>query len=124
MGIEGRSSNRIVKPPGGDHTDIFGSSHEKMEVTTSRYAKQSQKTSISECFAYGTPPQAARKQECTIKESNETSKTVASENGLKNGNGTPTEDENIKPPVTVAVTVPAVAQRVRVPPGGFSSGLW
>lgn len=109
VGIEGRSSNRIVKPPGGAHTDIFGH-EENVEVTTSRFSKHSQKSSINECFGFGVS--APSKQE-VVTEIHETVKTeIHNENGVKNG--TPV-DENTKP---------VAGQRVRVPPGGFSSGLW
>lgn len=120
VGIEGRSSSRILKPPGGAHTDIFGKPQEKVEITTSRYSKQAQKSSINECFGYDRSPIAAPKQ-VLMKEINEPTKMEVSANGLKNGS-TPVEDENTKPAATVPV--PPTTQRVRVPPGGFSSGLW
>jgi len=53
-----------------------------------------------------------------IKENHENANIEVIQNGAKNGSAV--EEENIKP----AANVPSVPQRVRVPPGGFSSGLW
>jgi len=136
IGIEGRSSSRILKPPGGAHTDIFGATREQTEISTGRFSKQSQKSSISECFSYSSSPQNKQEpiKENTIEIIKETVKPikenfeiiketvkeeVVSGNGLKNG--ACTEDENTKPTADVTSSAP---QRVRVPPGGFSSGLW
>ncbi|KAF2882887.1 hypothetical protein ILUMI_23273 [Ignelater luminosus] len=122
VGIEGRTSSRVLKPPGGAHTDIFGVRQDRMEVSTSRYSKMSQKSSISECFEYDSPPPASK--QVPAKENNEDIKPEVHENGMKNGdelkNGNILENDEVKP----TPNLPPVNQRVRVPPGGFSSGLW
>ncbi|KAK4871754.1 hypothetical protein RN001_015878 [Aquatica leii] len=104
IGIDGRTSSRILKPPGGAHTDIFGTPV-RNDSNTGRFAKQSQKSSISECFEY----------KSTV------TKEVKENRDLINGNENEpiniiSEEENPKP-----IEKPS---RIRIPPGGFSSSLW
>lgn len=104
-----RKSSRVLKPPGGGHSDIFGV---KEEIPLPKKA-QPPKSEISQCFA--APP--FDKSAAQSENQNEGNKTVS-----QNSNGTAT-DENTKPAGEEEKTVKP-PQRVRVPPGGFSSGLW
>lgn len=88
---EGRNSSRVLKPPGGGHTDIFGV-HEEAPINKT--------TAV--------PP--VNNIIITDKSANEIEKE---------------QDENKEDkPVDEPKQESPSAQRVRVPPGGFSSGLW
>ncbi|KAF5274517.1 hypothetical protein FQA39_LY07129 [Lamprigera yunnana] len=104
IGIDGRSSSRILKPPGGAHTDIFGAS-EINNSNVMKCSKQMPKSSISECFEYKTSP----------------AKTIIDNDITAKSNGNENEPIN-----TVEKEVPKSMEKsakIRVPPGGFSSGL-
>lgn len=94
---DGRNSSRVLKPPGGGHTDIFSG-----ENSNQPPQKIIPKSQIGQCFA-SENPEIPPKQEIKQKEENEIS---ADENSK------PEEPKNDQP------------KRVRVPPGGFSSGFW
>lgn len=96
---EGRNSSRVLKPPGGGHSDIFGIREEKPKTKTAPVLPTNNIT------AHEINDKKNLKEE-EIK--NEDEKVVSS-------NITVVE-ESSKPVPTV--------QRVRVPPGGYSSGLW
>lgn len=89
---ETRNSSRVLRPPGGGHTDIFGSEPLPVKKDSGRNA-----SSILEGTNY--TPQSPVKP---------TAPTQPSNNDEKNETAPP----------------PSTNQRTRVPPGGFSSGLW
>ncbi|KAF5289277.1 hypothetical protein FQR65_LT11898 [Abscondita terminalis] len=105
IGIDGKASSRVLKPPGGGHSDIFGAT-DRNDSNTGRIARQSQKSSISECFQY-----KSTSIEQVIQENGDS--TNGNENEPIN---TINNEENSKP-----MEKPS---RVRVPPGGFSTSLW
>lgn len=82
-----RNSSRVLKPPGGGHTDIFGIKEQerKLQEVLGRTTEQISKTD----------------------DGNETVQVVNEK----------VTDENETPRC-------APQKRTRVPPGGFSSGLW
>lgn len=89
---ENRPSSRVLRPPGGGHTDIFsGPEPQPVRRDNGRNA-----SSILEGTNTNMPPSSPTKK-------------VA------------------PPPSTKTTNEPAPAQpsqRTKVPPGGFSSGLW
>lgn len=109
IGIEGRASSRVLKPPGGGHTDIFGPNQDKK---TSSSFKQQQKSSVGDCLIYN-QSQTPNKQEF-VAENTEITNSIVHQ--------TETKKEVIS--INEKSTNVAAPQRVRVPPGGFSSGLW
>ena len=106
-----RVSSRVLRPPGGGHTDIFGSEPEPPQRTGRRIVPNA---------GQGDMP----------KPTNGTDAPTA------NGQSTPAEapqvaevkqDNSSKPSSAKVEQEPAkmeAPKRVRVPPGGFSSGLW
>lgn len=103
-----RSSSRVIKPPGGGHSDIFGL-YDNTEPK--HHVKHNQpKSQIGEVFAYDNDKKT---ETDNGKEENEKDNEVEKEVEEKK-NGT---NENEAPK-------PNPPQRIRVPPGGFSSGLW
>ncbi|XP_018578386.1 uncharacterized protein LOC108916579 [Anoplophora glabripennis] len=121
---ETRNSSRVLKPPGGGHTDIFGI-REGNETQTPNKRKNHPPTTIDSCFVHNEPI----KQNNTKNDVNEKEITNGNQNGVK----TDVVDENTKPKEIKDIEVKendeqkeaaAPPRRVRVPPGGFSSGLW
>ncbi|CAB3246768.1 unnamed protein product [Arctia plantaginis] len=113
-----RASSRVLRPPGGGHTDIFGGEPEPQPPTPRRG---------------GPPPSgigAVVAQEET-KPTNGQATETPSQNG-QNGQSTPPEpapepkqNSPVKPePAAQPPPKVEAPKRVRVPPGGFSSGLW
>ncbi|XP_065166201.1 uncharacterized protein [Atheta coriaria] len=116
---EGRNSSRVLKPPGGGHSQIFGGPEE--EAPRKTHAP----TEISSCF--GTSPAAKTEekvdsQEKEVKENENTTNgnSVAAENGT-NGSTPEKKVEEKKNEINEKKTESA-SERKRVPPGGFSSG--
>ncbi|KAK5639110.1 hypothetical protein RI129_011602 [Pyrocoelia pectoralis] len=102
IGMEGKASSRVLKPPGGAHSDIFGTS-ENINSKALHCVKQHEKSSIGECFDYkSSPKNKETKQDCNEANGNEENDSKLTTNEMP----------------TIA------AARVRVPPGGFSSSLW
>ncbi|CAH1153743.1 unnamed protein product [Phaedon cochleariae] len=110
---EVKNSSRVLKPPGGGHTDIFGINGDNEFLTPNK--RKNHPSSITGCF--------------THEENVRTDNRTKDEGDVKNGNGA--ADENTKPNHDTEgeekkhdENNAAPARRVRVPPGGFSSGLW
>ncbi|XP_028134497.1 uncharacterized protein LOC114329550 [Diabrotica virgifera virgifera] len=114
---EAKNSSRVLKPPGGGHTDIFGITGGS-EITTPSKKKNVPPTTISSCFFQeDEKPRAIDQLDNLDNESN----------GQTNGNGN-IIDENTAPAQEIKEdekkNEAEPPRRVRVPPGGFSSGLW
>lgn len=95
---DGRLSSRVLKPPGGGHTDIFG---------------------VSEVSETGLTQNTSVNNE-NIASASDTGKPMSNNNVMQDGElsqpgdkqGLDEKEEKQSP------------RRGRVPPGGFSSGLW
>ncbi|XP_047034548.1 jupiter microtubule associated homolog 1-like isoform X1 [Helicoverpa zea] len=107
-----RLSSRVLRPPGGGHTDIFGGEPEPQQITRRGPPASTIGSTIGQ-----EEPRPANGTE------------APSQNGQKS----PSEATPAPAPAPVAAAAPAAApepkaaeppKRVRVPPGGFSSGLW
>ncbi|XP_044744880.1 jupiter microtubule associated homolog 1-like [Coccinella septempunctata] len=105
--VEAKSSSRVLRPPGGGHTDIFGIK-EPIVPEIRREDNKRNASSILEGtnneIVQSAKNQVAKTeekpaQECCLKENNKES---------------PAKQEDEQP----------AQRRPRVPPGGFSSGLW
>ncbi|XP_061729491.1 skin secretory protein xP2-like [Cydia pomonella] len=119
LGDDNRLSSRVLRPPGGGHTDIFGGDPEpprgRRQNPAAAYATSlgehqqpqngnapAQNGQGQEAPAPAPTPEAAPKTEAPAAE--------------------PAQPEPVKPAQPAAAAEPP--KRVRVPPGGFSSGLW
>ncbi|XP_030762576.1 uncharacterized protein LOC115887314 [Sitophilus oryzae] len=85
-----KNSSRVLRPPGGGHTDIFGAPDPPVKKDTGRNASSILEGTNSQVAAPSPKKEAA-----------------------------PQPPQKAEPPAADAA--PA---RTRVPPGGFSSGLW
>lgn len=119
---EQKNSSRVLKPPGGGHTDIFGIK-ESNEMQTPNKKRNQPPTTINSCFMHEEP----------MKPNNTKNENEDITNGNQN-EGKTDIDENTEPKVfnenkdekekTEQNETAVLPRRVRVPPGGFSSGLW
>lgn len=103
-----RNSSRVLKPPGGGHTDIFG-------IGEVQEPKKPQKIN-DEPAAVEAEIKTETEQKSTEEESQQKppeEEVVVNKTEENNENKIVKEEPKQEPP-----------RRVRVPPGGFSSGLW
>ncbi|XP_014289529.1 microtubule-associated protein Jupiter isoform X3 [Halyomorpha halys] len=114
----GYGKKRVLKPPGGGSSDIFGTSGGSNETggTPARRVKNHQQSNL---FLSDEPQMtpSRNQNDGTHNGQNGHSEEIANANPVMNGNAAPIVNGNTQP-------APAPAQRQRVPPGGFSSGLW
>ncbi|CAK1545783.1 unnamed protein product [Leptosia nina] len=133
LGDGSRLSSRVLRPPGGGHTDIFSGEAEpprgRRQVPAASgimfgHGDESSKTNGAQAPSQNgaseasTPPQPepepaqpAPQQEAPAEPAAAVQPVPPKE--TKTPAVTPTEQPKTEPP-----------KRVRVPPGGFSSGLW
>ncbi|XP_018331487.1 uncharacterized protein LOC108741258 [Agrilus planipennis] len=111
-----RSSSRVLRPPGGSYTDILGVKGGQNDAV--KAVKSTPKSGIADCFKFedsSPPTQPETKKE---EETKENEKIQTCENGNENNN--PKDNESS----TNEKNQSNAPQKVRVPPGGWSSGLW
>lgn len=104
--VESRNSSRVLKPPGGGHSDIFGI-YEVQEQQTPKAKNKQPRSTISEVFGSSEVTATLTKQKSEEEQVEEQVDQVDISN------------ENEAPPKPIPTP-----QRIRVPPGGFSSALW
>lgn len=106
VGMSGdRNSSRVLKPPGGGHTNIFGESEVKVNSPRPKYDQQNS-TNLNFCM-------------------NTTDANVLVEQTKQEIQQSPPKQEVTKPSVLTADNGNVAGQQnrgSRVPPGGFSSG--
>lgn len=134
---ERKNSSRVLKPPGGGHSDIFGI-NDNSEMLTPSKKMMGPPTTINSCFVH---EEINAKSKDKIDYVNNGSDAKNEKNGIENhgsdtengsdenGHATSTPDENTLPTTEEIKEVkelptPEPPKRVRVPPGGFSSALW
>lgn len=106
---EGKNSSRVLKPPGGGHHDIFGEPEKNLNKPRPKYDQQNS-SNLNQCM--NTPdPNLIVEQVTQLNDgSNENEHKDVRSRSQNNITGPPPEQA---PPA-----------KGRVPPGGFSSGLW
>lgn len=122
LGGSEKNSSRVLRPPGGGHSDIFGVRDNENGLVTPSKKRIQHQSSISSCFM----DQTKGKETLPLPIEN---KEITNGEEIQNGevtNGIDHEiDENKAPSEPEEKKEPnQCAKRVRVPPGGFSSGLW
>ncbi|KAK9877426.1 hypothetical protein WA026_018539 [Henosepilachna vigintioctopunctata] len=101
--IEAKNSSRVLRPPGGGHTDIFGTKEPTVPM-----ARKDDRRNVSSILE-GTN----QEKPSDVLNGNNVTHTKHEE-----------QKESPKEQTTVPVGQDAAPKRGRVPPGGFSSGLW
>lgn len=108
----GKNSSRVLKPPGGGHHDIFGEPEKNLNKPRPKYDQQNS-SNLNQCMN-------------TTDANNLLEQVVQPDNGGSDNNGCkdtppmPRSQNNITGPPSEQ----APPAKGRVPPGGFSSGLW
>lgn len=106
-----RPSSRVLKPPGGGHSNIFAEPEQSVNAPRPKYNQQNS-SNLNACIGSTDPNLAVEKLRDEVQHKKEVvetpkvEKTEAKEpttNGATNGNN-------------------GAANKSRIPPGGFSSG--
>ncbi|KAK9307168.1 hypothetical protein QLX08_002353 [Tetragonisca angustula] len=120
---EKKKSSKVLKPPGGGSSDIFGAGPDE---TSPRRVKNHNQSQLGSALFGDTPNNSNSNETPRNKpDGNPVTGTGYAEsqnNGPAVQNGTSSSNSSEKSNDTSpAAKVPA---RTRVPPGGYSSGLW
>ncbi|XP_077294681.1 uncharacterized protein LOC143917142 [Arctopsyche grandis] len=110
-----KMSSRVLKPPGGGHSNIFGPPEEESRP---QRPKNNQQNSSMMCEIMGKPVAPPAEKNF----SNEPS--PSQENAPRNvqmADPKPAQESTRPAPAEKTDSCPA---RTKVPPGGFSSGFW
>lgn len=130
FGDDKRKSSKVLKPPGGGSSDIFGAAPEE---TSPRRVKNHNQSQLGSAL-FGDGPNNSNKNSNTDTPRNKPDGNPVTGTGYaesQNGptavqNGTSSSSSSIgdkSNDSSPAAKAPGVA-RTRVPPGGYSSGLW
>lgn len=109
IGLSGeKSSSRVLKPPGGGHSNIFGEAEKKAAQPRPKYDQQNS-SNLNFCMNTTDPNLLVEQAKHEV----ETKPTETKSSDMKstladNGNGNSVEQQS--------------SRGSRVPPGGFSSG--
>lgn len=119
IGLNEKNSSRVLRPPGGGHTDIFGIRDAGNSVITPSKKRNQPQSSIGSCF------NMVEEDKSKVVECKETEEQNGNSDLVKetDENQAPTEEEKGQEKKEPQLLTPA-GKRVRVPPGGFSSSLW
>ncbi|XP_062559010.1 uncharacterized protein LOC134223821 [Armigeres subalbatus] len=107
-----KTSSRVLKPPGGGHSDIFGSPELKANPPRPKYNQQN---SSNMNGVMGTTDPNLKVDQVPAAPDNRSEAPAAAfqeKPALASGGSEPSSQDS------------QGGNRARVPPGGFSSGLW
>lgn len=108
-----KTSSRVLKPPGGGHSDIFGAPDVKANPPRAKYNQQN---SSNMNGVMGTTDPNIKVEQIQAHDQDhapvDNAKTAAQEKPVQGVSNESTPQE------------PQTGGRPRVPPGGFSAGLW
>ncbi|XP_037039659.1 uncharacterized protein LOC119076800 [Bradysia coprophila] len=110
-----KNSSRVLKPPGGGHSNIFGEPEQKAAQPRPKYDQQNS-SNLNFCMNTVDPNVLVQQQQ---QPAQGTEAAPATDNG--HGPAPPKPTNNITGP---AESDRPAQSKGRVPPGGFSSGLW
>lgn len=122
IGLTGsKSSSRVLKPPGGGHTDIFGAPENRINNPRPKYDQQN---SSNLNFCMNTTDPNLLVEQVAKGPSDDGTPAAGGGPAPHTTNGTarpPPPTDNI---ISAANSALPPQPKGRVPPGGFSSGLW
>lgn len=122
LGDNGRVSSRVLRPPGGGHTDIFGGEPEPQQQINRRGgpAPSGMAALVAQEMPKTNGTEAPSQNGQTTPQEPSAPLTTPEEKHIS-----PAKPEPAKPePAAIQPAKAEAPKRVRVPPGGFSSGLW
>lgn len=110
-----KSSSRVLKPPGGGHSDIFGSPETKPNHARPKYDQQNS-SNISGALGTTDANALCEKTARAIEQQQhkENPNAAGESTGAAQNGGDKHED----------AAQPQAQGRHRVPPGGYSTGFW
>lgn len=108
-----KNSSRVLKPPGGGHSDIFGSPDIKPNHSRPKYDQQNS-SNISGALGTNDANEIAEKTARALEQHKHKDGDAngAADSGTQNG------DKHTD------AAAPQAHGRHRVPPGGYSTGFW
>ncbi|XP_055596206.1 uncharacterized protein LOC129746542 [Uranotaenia lowii] len=110
---EGKCSSRVLKPPGGGHSDIFGSPEVKANPPRPKYNQQNS-SNLNACMGTTDPNQKVDGVEQNfVPEDSGNGAAPAAAKAASSSSGTAAQSNAQQD-----------SGRARVPPGGFSAGFW
>lgn len=104
-----KTSSRVLKPPGGGHSDIFGSPDVKANPPRPKYNQQNS-SNMNGVMGTTDPNIKVEQVQAQAPVVNEKAVTQPKQAQVVSNDSTPQESQS--------------GGRPRVPPGGFSAGLW
>lgn len=120
IGLSGnKNSSRVLKPPGGGHSDIFGAADASVPGPRPKYDQQNS-SNLNFCMNT-TDPNVLVEQAKSVPAAPQNGgidAQAAKPNSAVNGGASADSIGGSKQ------AAPAAQPKGRVPPGGFSSGLW
>lgn len=108
-----KNSSRVLKPPGGGHSNIFGEPEQKAAQPRPKYDQQNS-SNLNFCMNTVDPNVLVQQQQQAP-----AAEAAPTDNG--HAPALPKPTNNITGP---AQNDRPAQNKGRVPPGGFSSGLW
>lgn len=122
VGLTGsKNSSRVLKPPGGGHSDIFGTADQAAPGPRPKYDQQNS-SNLNFCMNTVDPnvlvEQAAVKPAVQNGGGGDAHPVVSKPHSAVNGGASADSIGGSKQ------QAPTAQPKGRVPPGGFSSGLW
>lgn len=128
FGDEKKKSSKVLKPPGGGSSDIFGAGPDE---TSPRRVKNHQQSQLgSTLFGETANSNSSNETPRNKPDGNPVTGTGYAESPQKNGpaaavqNGISSSSNSSEKSSTDTSPAAKAPARTRVPPGGFSSGLW
>ena len=123
---DAKKSSKVLKPPGGGSSDIFGSAPEE---TSPRRVKNHNQSQLGSALFGGEGPASNNSNETPRGKPDGnpvtgTGYTEPQNNGPAVQNGTSSSNSSIGEKSTDSSPAAKGPARSRVPPGGYSSGLW
>ncbi|KAK2589262.1 hypothetical protein KPH14_007822 [Odynerus spinipes] len=137
-----RYKTRVLKPPGGGSSDIFGSTqdetsprrvknHNQSQLGSALFGDAPDSSSNSNNGASGNgennggeTPRSGKPDGNPVTGTGYTSETQNGGSAVQNGTGSSSSSIGEKSNGSSPTGKPAAGTRTRVPPGGYSSGLW
>lgn len=129
IGLSGsKNSSRVLKPPGGGHSDIFGAADQQAPGPRPKYDQQNS-SNLNFCMNTTDPNvlvEQCQKPAAGGGGSSGHGAAPAHLNGVANGEAAANARSSSADSIGSNSQKPAAEQAKpnRVPPGGFSSGLW
>lgn len=120
---ETRMSSRVLRPPGGGHTDIFGGEPEPTRGRRAGPPPASTNHTVGQGDVPAKPTNGAKAPAQNGQEAKEAPQPTP-QAPIQEPKAKVTPEAPKASPAVTPTEKTEPSKRVRVPPGGFSSGLW